>query len=150
MAGLKSQAHIAERGIWSGSFTRLEDWRQRNRQGRIAVYEWLSSLWCTTWFGFLPNYGKAGSVMVAIEWIAVALIFGAIYGAYALGRGNNPPVPSGGGRRQIRQYMPPVDVVLEYRNEAGIRMSRRVAVLRSLRHHDGRPGARPARGSAGG
>lgn len=76
---------------------------------------------------------------MASEWFAAAvLIFGAILGAYALDRGSNRLLPSGRGLHEIRQYVPPVVIELRYRNETGIKTQRRVAVLKSLRHSDGR------------
>lgn len=74
--------------------------------------------------------------MVTVEWIVIAaLALGAFCGAYALG---NRLLPEGRGLRRIRRYLPPVEVTLEYRGESGARSSRRVAVVRSLRHRDGR------------
>jgi hypothetical protein len=74
--------------------------------------------------------------VVAVEWIATGVLALAVFcGAYALG---SRLLPEGRGLRRIRRYLPPVEVTLEYRGESGTKSSRRVAVVRSLRHRDGR------------
>ena len=74
--------------------------------------------------------------MVAVEWIVIAVLaVGVFCGVYALG---NRLLPEGRGLRRIRRYFPPVEVTLDYRAETGARFSRRVFVVRSLRHRDGR------------
>jgi len=78
---------------------------------------------------------------MASEWFALmaaVAVFGAICGAYALVRSGKRRLSSGQELNQIHQYTPPIHVVLEYRNKAGIKLSQRVAVLKSLRHDDGR------------
>ena len=70
--------------------------------------------------------------MGAVEVLAIALIVAAVYGFRTIGRSNSR------GFHQIQRYSPPVDVVLAYRSESGVESARRVAVLRSLRHEDGR------------
>lgn len=74
--------------------------------------------------------------MVAVEWIVIAVLgLGVFCGAYALG---NRLLPEERGLRRIRRYFPPVEVTLEYRGESGTKSSRKVAVVRSLHHRDGR------------
>ena len=74
--------------------------------------------------------------MVAMESIAIAaLALGVFCAAYALG---SRLLPEERGLRRIRRYFPPVEVTLQYRAESGAKSSRRVAVIKSLRHRDGR------------
>lgn len=65
-------------------------------------------------------------------------MFAVIIAAYTLGRSSNQSISLSRGLQEIHQYAPPVLVEIGYRNEAGIKTQRRVAVLKSLRHDDGR------------
>lgn len=73
----------------------------------------------------------------AIECGVFILVFAGVCAAYALGRGARTP----SSRRilePIRRYSPPIEVVLEYRNESGFKALRRVRVTQSLSRPDGR------------
>jgi len=77
-------------------------------------------------------------VAIVLEIGVFVLVFAAVCFAYGIGRRARNASNTTLGLCPIQQYSPPVDAVLEYRNEAGYRSLRRVSILRSLRRPDGR------------
>jgi len=67
-----------------------------------------------------------------------AIVFLAILLAYTLGKGERRLVLWRPQLRALRHYSPPVEIVLEYRDERGATTLRRLRVLKSLVHPDGR------------
>ena len=80
---------------------------------------------------------------IVIESAVFAVVFGAVLAAFRLGRhdrGDAKPHATRNphpGYHLIRQYSPPVDMRVEYRNPGGFSMLRDMRILRAL-HRRGR------------
>lgn len=75
---------------------------------------------------------------IALQATTFAVVFGAVIAAFTLGRRSRnaeqrAPRDPHPGYRLIRQYSPPVDMRVEYRNPGGFAMLRDMRILRALR-----------------
>jgi len=77
------------------------------------------------------------AAMILVQALAFVLVFAAVVAAYAFGRRDSGFLRWRRSLRLVRQYSPPINIVLEYRNGAGLKTLWRVRLQKSLHGSDG-------------